>query len=47
MSYQHEEIEITTKWGTYKHKKPSNRGMYIVFGLLFTAIVIVCICKLA
>jgi len=44
---QHEEIEIITRWGKYKHKKPSNRGMYIVFGILITAIAIVCVCKLA
>lgn len=44
---QHEEIEIITRWGKYKHKKPSNRGMYIIIAILVTAFAIVCVCKLA
>lgn len=30
---QNEEIEIVTPWGTYKHKRPSNRGMIIVISI--------------
>lgn len=44
---EHEEITIITKWGRYKHKRPSNRGMIIVISIAILAaiIAIVWICK--
>lgn len=38
-----EEIEIVTPWGTYKHKRPSNRGMIIIISIavLITVVMIV------
>lgn len=40
---QNEEIEIVTPWGTYKHTRPSNRGMIIVISIavLIAAVTIV------